>query len=358
MDNAETQDTFVATKMDDTCALCCRQGTGRSHGPRFLCVDCESTQRLVRRNMGSLPPMSEEDKHAFFSKAAATKDARANWKLVRAALKEVCLRRKTRVHGIEVKAPYKPLKFWTEQGYTEEAVRACPSTNGPMGELFQVATTSAITKDFEEEIEEEILMRESAAAKKKKDENAKEPRAQAEAWHLPDSLPSASAKPTGRAKASAKAAARTEASAAKQKEKLEKKNAALSGTAGKSLGLLQPKLRQLKTCATQLEKQDDPGLQELKNGVKEALEKVTLWVHKSGEVVAAFQMCPTADLQDLPYDQGSLKTCVQAVTSLLRSARDALRAAKPEAEGAKTLKRAMPKSAAAPSSRKRQKTPA
>ena len=125
--------------------------------------------------MGSLPPMSEEDKHAFFSKAAATKDARANWKLVRAALKEVCLRRKTRVHGIEVKAPYKPLKFWTEQGYTEEAVRACPSTNGPMGELFQVATTSAITKDFEEEIEEEILMRESAAAKKKKDENAKEP---------------------------------------------------------------------------------------------------------------------------------------------------------------------------------------
>ena len=45
-------ETFVATKMDDTRALCCRPGTGRPRDARFLCVDCESTQRLARRNMG------------------------------------------------------------------------------------------------------------------------------------------------------------------------------------------------------------------------------------------------------------------------------------------------------------------
>ena len=229
--------------------------------------------------------MSEEDKHAFFSKVANTKDSRANWKLVRASLKEVCLRRKTHVHGVKVEAPYKPLKFWTEQGYGEDAVRACPTQNGPMGELFQVVTTTEVSKHLEEEIEEEILERESAAAqKKKKDKEAtREEGRPSEGWHLPDTLPSAAAaaKPASKGRASAKAearsAAKAEQTAAQQKAKVEKRNSALSGVAGKSLGLLQPKLQQLKTLTAQLEKKEDPGLQELKDGVKEALDKVQLW---------------------------------------------------------------------------------
>ena len=245
MDRMETQ---VGPQKTDVCALCCREQHGRAHGARFLCVDCESTQRLVRRNMGSLPPMSEEDKHAFFSKVANTKDSRANWKLVRASLKEVCLRRKKRVHGIKVEAPYKPLKFWTEQGYGEDAVRACPTQSGPMGELFQVVTTTEVSKHLEEEIEAEILERESAAAKKKKKdkEAAGDEGQQADGWHLPDTLPStaAAAKPTGKARASAKSearsAAKAEQAAARQKAKVEKKNSALSGVAGKSLGFSNP----------------------------------------------------------------------------------------------------------------------
>ena len=90
----------------------------------------------------------------------------------------------------------------------------------------------------------------------------------------------------------------------------------------------------------QLEKKEDPGLQELKDGVKEALDKVHLWSTKSGEVVAAHQVCPSADLEDLPYDQASLKTCVKAVSSLIRQAKDELRPAKADAESAAAPKAA------------------
>lgn len=34
------------------------------------------------------------------------------------------------------------MKYWTDQGYSAASVRVCPSQEGPMGQLFQVTTTT------------------------------------------------------------------------------------------------------------------------------------------------------------------------------------------------------------------------
>lgn len=46
------------------------------------------------------------------------------------------------------------MKYWTDQGYSAASVRVCPSQEGPMGQLFQVTTTTEFAKHFDEEIEQ------------------------------------------------------------------------------------------------------------------------------------------------------------------------------------------------------------
>ena len=297
------------------CDLCGRNVPGRKHGQRFLCTGCETVDKMLRRNIGALPPMDEDDRKAFFAKATTCKDGpHHQWRLVRAALKESWLTRKVKASGIRIDGAWKPQLYWEKQGYSSATIEQCPQRQDPLyGTLYQIKETTEIEKEFEEQVEQELLERESLCRRKKAAKKAGAPGP--EDYHVPEADAEAPSAATGKKaagdpanaeKAEAKEKAREEREAAKRA----KNNAAACACAAKALAQLQPKLEGLKVAAKLCAEGAD--LDDCAIDVKEAMDKVSLWIQKSRDMVAAQAACPAGNLEALPYDQSTLKATVQA----------------------------------------------
>ena len=308
------------------CNWCLRaERDGRCHGLKFLCTECESVDRLVRRNLGSLPSLEEEDRCAFFQRAVAVKDGpKHTWKLVKAALVQQYTLTKLRKSGVKLEAPWKPLTFWLQQGYPKEKIEQCPCRDDERyGWLYKVETLTEVDKRFQQEAEEEILQREANCVKKRK--AGKEKLSDEPEWQVPEAEAAAvlgrGSKPaeTGGQK-TAKQEAKEKAKEALAVERREKANALRSAFAGKTLSQLQPRLEGLKN-ATKL-CCGNPDLKDLGEEVEEATKKIVEWIQKSRDFVAAHALCPSGILEELPYDVSTLKATVKASGQVIAAVKE------------------------------------
>ena len=360
----------AAGKSTGLCSFCVRADVpGRKHGARFLCTSCESVDRLVRRNIGSLPLLDDADRTSFYSKALSAKSGpKHEWRLVRAALKESFVRRKMRMSGVRVDAPWKPALYWENQGYSPSKIRNCPSReDSRYGTLYQVEVTTEVDKRYEEEVEQELLEREAQVTRKRKAKGAPAEAGGEPEWILPEEAPAgpSAAKAAKKVPASsAKAEEREKEKLAKEAAKREKSNANLAASAGKAMCLLHPKVEQLKTALKLMEGR--PGFDELVKEAQEAMAKVMDWIQKSRELVGAHTACPSGFMPRLPYDAASLKATVQATGELARWVREKVKEDKLEQKAAAAVAepKAQPKAkgkakaaAAAPKSRCKGKKP-
>ena len=179
----------AAGKGTGQCSFCvCANVPGRKHGARFLCTSCETVDGLVRRNVGPLPLMEDAERASFYSKALATKSGpKHEWRLIRAALKESFVRRKMRMSGVRVDAPWRPALFWEKEGYSPRKIRNCPSReDSRYGTLYQVEVTMEVDKRYEEEVEQELLEREAQVSRKRKAKGAPAEAGDDPEWVLPD----------------------------------------------------------------------------------------------------------------------------------------------------------------------------
>ena len=329
----------VAAMEKMVCSFCGQESADcKRDGRKIWRRSCVAADKMLRRHMGGWPTVSDGEKKDFFSKALQAKDpnGRVTWTCLRGVLKECMAKRAMMRTSVDITAPFKPMAYWTSQGYTEERVRGCPCEEDPqLGTLYQVHTKTISRAKIEEEVEEELLMREQAANQKKSQKST----ASADTWHVPEAS-------AGESKG--KSAAAEQRALERSQAKRERENAAASALAGKAVALLQPKVQQAqKLLDSHSSKLPRENVAELEVAVKEQGE----WLAAARATVAAFGRDPAGALVPLPFDANGLKSAVTAGTSMLKSAR--LQLPKKETKERKSKAAPQPQSAAEPSKRRR-----
>ena len=247
------------------CHLCGEEKTqGHWHGKQFLCTGCNAMHVMLRRYIGSLPPLTPEEKHKFFKKAASDckTDGRHNWTTVRATLKECMFQRKISRFAVDVDQPVRPMQYWLNLGYTESQVKACEyEDDDVLGRQYKVHQKTYRRSEIYEEVEQELLEREKEVTRKKNlkkkgdvkqgDGNQEKDE---EEWDVP--LASNGNKGAGKGALSAeKAAAKAAKTQEAQQRKQENSNRLLSTLAAKGISQIQPRLTAVERLVPSIQKQ-------------------------------------------------------------------------------------------------------
>ena len=248
------------------CHLCGEEKTqGHWHGKQFLCTGCNTMHDvMLRRYIGSLPPLTPEEKHKFFKKAASDckTDGRHNWTTVRATLKACMFQQKISRFAVDVDQPVRPMQYWLNLGYTESQVKACEyEDDDVLGRQYKVHQKTYRRSEIYEEVEQEILEREKEVTRKKNQKKKGDVKQgdgnqekDEEEWDVP--LASNGNKGAGKGALSAeKAAAKAAKTQEAQQRKQENSNRLLSTLAAKGISQLQPRLTAVERLVPSIQKQ-------------------------------------------------------------------------------------------------------
>ncbi|CAE7526536.1 unnamed protein product [Symbiodinium sp. KB8] len=293
-----------------------------------LCKDCNSLLQVLFRNLGAgaLDNLTSEDRAQFFGKCIASKQgSRYEWSVVRAALLECRIERRTQQKIAEIGGPFLPMSVWLNKGYSEDHVRKFPCEKDIVGEeTWQVQTKSVSRRDVQESVEEELLQRESDLKQlrqsKGKGKSPQDSTAAAEPeLHVPKqpALPLQQKEKTDKQKA--QAAAREEKARAQAAAQTARKNRALCTEATAALSKLQPKEAALEKLQ---QKAKQHKLEDLGTRVQEAREQLQEWL-KAGKQCVAASDATGAVLGELPFTQEMVKGFLQAVQQLQKDVNDA-----------------------------------
>ena len=338
------------------CRLCkqlkaCKEG--RIHGANFNCTRCESIQRMVARNLGSLSEVTglEPDAQASFFKEAARKaddDGKLTWQVLRATLVTTKARSLQEERETGVVSEWLPESVWVTKGFSSEVVQACESKLCPkLGLVYGVPVEHDSWRLLHQDITKTLLTLEEDCRKKKKTgKKGSAEETTASDWQVPDALAAfAAGKGKGRAAASKPAAAPKAAAA-----KTARANAKLNVRGQKALSDLTGALLSLQNLSCQLDKRTDVA-EDQKEAFRTA--RAELEELQRGCQAVVLQYAAVADqenqppLPDLPVSETALKNKLQALKCLKaelpkkpkKAARDAGGAAEPDAPGAPKRRR-------------------
>ena len=106
------------------CALHYPEAEGRVHGNSFECKSCATSEKMLRRNLGSaacLKPFSPKESAAFFREIAKQKAAapkgRLQWTTIRGTLVQRLTDQKVTSFKASVSGKSKPLSVWLQKCY-------------------------------------------------------------------------------------------------------------------------------------------------------------------------------------------------------------------------------------------------
>ena len=166
----------LAEHMCRFCALHYPEAEGRLHGNSFECKSCATSEKMLRRNLGSAAcrkPFSPKESAAFFweiakQKAAAPK-GRLQWNTIRGTLVKQLTDQKVTSFKASVSGKSLPLNVWLQKGYRQEVVEGCPNYRCPdiKDQVYQVPVKEVKWSEEHSKIEAQILQHEQEAAKKK-----------------------------------------------------------------------------------------------------------------------------------------------------------------------------------------------
>lgn len=159
------------------CGLDYETSAGRLHGQTFKCKLCDTTERTMRRNLGSqtgLQNFSVSETHEFFRALHKEKQqctsGRLQWTTVRACLVTSLTNKSITTFRSKVKSKYLPLCVWKAQGWDEDTVLSCPSewSDDLKTQTYMVPIKEMSWAEQHEEERVKVLRQEQDIVKKRK----------------------------------------------------------------------------------------------------------------------------------------------------------------------------------------------
>ena len=351
------------------CGLHYKLSDGRLHGHTFRCVACSTSERLLRRNLGTcseLQTWSSAEQSQFFrqinQQKKAAQNGRLSWNAIRGTLIKSLTDQRISKWQTEVRGKELPLSVWLSQGWDEAVVKKQPcSWNEQLGvDVYTVPIRETTWAEEFQRIEKQILSHEAAAAqartKKKKGKKAAGENGDSSDGDL--DLPF-------EGQSSGQAGTEDKSKLAAQK-KLVQSNLAVCNTAAKALGFLQSSFAALNTLWDKSSKHHAVMPEGLKSTVKEHMEKLDAWGTAARLVVNTHENArhgegEVSPLPALPFGGEELKTLMKQQQEVMKAIRTAVpkkepkckAAPSPKAKVAEPKKRAVPEPADASKPKRR-----
>ena len=330
------------------------------HGQTFKCVSCATSERLLRRNLGTcqeLQTWTYNEQCQFFKQINLQKQSmpnrRMSWQAIRGTLAKSLTDQRIHKWKNEVSGKELPLSVWVAQVWDEEVVKKQPCTfSDQLGvDVYMVAVREITWGEEFERVEKQILAHESAAtqARNKKKKGKKGEAGQDDSSDADLDLPVAeSCEAAGASDKAKKTAAR---------KKLMQSNIALCNTAAKALGSLQSSVSSLTTLWEKTVKHHDNMSEGLKATYKEHKEKLETWGAAARLVVNTHENTrelwqgegDLLPLPALPFSAEDMKTSMKVQQEVMKAIRSAVPKKEPKARAAPSgTAAAAPKKRAAP----------
>eukprot|EP00438_Fugacium_kawagutii_P030700 Skav213054 [mRNA] locus=scaffold364:146086:147168:- [translate_table: standard] len=326
-----------------TCKLCGLQyetSAGRLHGLSFKCKLCDTSERTIRRNLGTnngLQSFTVSETHTFFRTLHEEKkkcaSARLQWHTVRASLVTSMTTKSITSFRAEVKGKYLPLCVWKAQGWEEETVLNCPKewSEELKTDTYLVPIKVLSWAEQHEQHMTKVLQQEQEITKKRG--GRKGPDSEDGDLDVPDAQKEGKTKePSAKSLAAAR-------------KRLFTQGQAIGSKAAKALG----PLRQAVTSLERVWGKAQPHKAELPEGlvtvVEETLPKLQSWTAAARRSLEAAESCKTipedaelTEVPQLPFAPEDLKASVKQAAEVQKAVRDSLPKKEPKAKAASKKK--------------------
>ena len=276
----------IAEHMCRFCGLQHPATQGRMHGKEFECTSCATSDKMLRRNLGSracLQPFTPQESAAFFQdiakKKAASPNGRILWTAIRGTLVQRLTDQKVSSFKASVSGKSLPLGVWVKQGWKEDVVKGCPNywCTDVGDQVYTVPVKEVKWSEEHARIHAQILEHEQQAAGRKRQGKRKAKDGDSSGAEL--DLPEA---PQDEKK-------KQEKNPGGQRQKLLATNAALANCAAKSLGPLQNSITGLSKTAEKVQKAGITVPDEVQGILSEIMAKLEEWAAASRYTVNAHE---------------------------------------------------------------------
>eukprot|EP00438_Fugacium_kawagutii_P026428 Skav217648 [mRNA] locus=scaffold41:148605:149677:+ [translate_table: standard] len=305
-----------------TCKLCGLQyetSAGRLHGQSFKCKLCDTSERTLRRNLGTntgLQNFTVSETHTFFRTLHEEKkkctSGRLQWQTLRATLVTSMTTKSITSFRAEVKGKYLPLCVWKAQGWEEETVLNCPKewSEELKTDTYLVPIKELSWAEQHEQHMTKVLQQEQEITKKRG--GRKGPDSEDGGLDVPD------------AKKGEKSKEPSAKSLVAARKRLFTQGQAIGSKAAKALG-------SLRQAVTSLE--------------RETLPKPQNWTAAARRSLEAAESCKTipedaemTEVPQLPFSPEDLKASVKQAAEVQKAVRDSLPKKEPKAKAASKKK--------------------